>query len=236
MASRKSAPPSFVERPDEGAARESFVPELRTISTDAPPPKVDASPPFFLRSHPERWTVCGDAIVPEFGRLVIQAGVNGASDLGGKLDVNDARGMAERKGWTLIPVDCVPPEHVKPGQRPSYIYRPVGRPDVHLLIYERCYPGSTRIDRDEAGYLRFCAYLQERGIVPPPKLYALEKLRDKLVHQRDELRSKAAEHPAYAGALQVAERHVEVCEAAIAAHGHDAAVEHGDAPDMPVIA
>jgi hypothetical protein len=177
--------------------------------------------------------------VPEFGRLVVQAGVNGASDLGGRLDINDARGNVERKGWRIIPVDAVPPEHVPPGQRPSYLYRPKGRPDVHLLIYCKCYPGSDRIEQDTAGYLRFCAYLQERGYVERPRLYALRKLLDKLTHQHAELASKAAEHPAYAGALALAAHQVDVVTRAIAereAEPPDAPAMAGDALDMPVLA
>jgi len=236
-----SEPPPFLGRvgASEEAGREGFIPELRTLAGGEPPTRVVACPPFFLRVHPERWTVCADQVVPEFGRLVVQAGVNGASDLGGRLDVNDARGNAERKDWRIIPVDAVPPEHVPAGQRPSYLYRPKGRPDVHLLIYTKCYPGSDRIEQDTAGYLRFCAYLQERGYIERPRLYALRKLNDKLVHQHAELSSKAAEHPAYAGALALATRQLAVVQAAIEAREAEGpespASGAGDALDMPVL-
>lgn len=244
MASKRdNKPPSgFIEAPAgrarETAEGEAWVPDLRTVSADVPPTRVSACAPFFLRAHPDRWTVCGGELVPEFGRLVVQAGINGASDLGGKLDVNDARGMAERKGWVIVPVDAVPPEHVTPGQRPSYLYRPRGRPDVHLLIYERCFPGSERIERDDKRYVRFCKYLMERGIVPPPKAYALRQVAEKMQRQRDTLAGKAADHPSYTGALAESDKQLAVVLALLASiEASESASEAEDvALDLPVLA
>ena len=218
---KKGASPRFMPASDsassEMAPGNSYMPDLGPVTREAPPPKMAANAPYFLKAHPERWTVFGDTVIPAFGRLVLQAGVNGVSDLGGRLRAGDARNMAEESGWTIIPVGSIPETHRTPGEEPSYLYQPVGRPDVTLLIYERCYPGSDRVEPDQARYVEFCEYLQSSGIISPPILYALHKLKEKLVHERDSFATKALANASYKASLAIAAKHVEVVEAAIAA-------------------
>lgn len=208
--------PGFIPTGSESTGGTSFVPDLGPVTREQPPTKVQSCSPYLLKVHPERWTVCGDRIVPAFGRLVLQPGVNGMSDLGGRLRAGDARNMSEEAGWTIVPFASIPDSHQTAGQPKSYLYQPVGRPDVTLLIYERCYPGSDRIERDTVRYIEFCEYLMDLGIVPPPKLYALHKLREKLVKERDSFADKAQEHSSYKASLVVAQSHLDAVDAAIA--------------------
>lgn len=227
MAAKKKAPgfiPASTPAPSNGesAAGTAYVPDLGPVTRDVPVTRIGACSPFLLKSHPERWTVMRGTVIPCFGKLTIQPGVNGVSDLGGKIRAGDARNMAEEKGWTIIPVDAIPDAHATPGQPKSYLYRPAGRPDVTLLIYERCYPGSDRIDPDEARYVEFCQHLMTTGLVPAPKLYALHKMRERLVRDRDSAADRARENAHYQGALATAQAQLDAVDVAIAARESDA--------------
>ena len=222
MPPKKSAP-AFV--PTDAPARNggnAFVPDLGPVNRQAPVTRVDAQPPFLLKAHPERWTVMAGSIVPMFGRMVLQAGVGGVSArAGGKIDASDARNMTEERGWTLIPVDAIPDSHATTnadGQViKSYLYRPEGREDVTLLRYTRCFPGSSAIEVDEAGYVEFCDYLQSEGYIQPPAAYALEKLRARMERESGELSDRAREHSQYAEAAKRAKDQLGVVEAALSA-------------------
>jgi hypothetical protein len=217
-------PPAFVaiEPSTSQPSGAAYVPDLGPVSRAQPPTKVEAAPPFLLTAHPERWTVMGGKVVPLFGRLVLQAGVGGVSAKGGgKLDAADARNMAEDRGWRVIPVDAVPDAHASVDADgrivKSYLYRPEGRPDVTLLRYTKCFPGSAAIEVDEAGYLEFCDHLVTSGVIAPPQPYALEKLRARMEHEVGALVDRAREQSQYAGAAEAAKAQLAVVTAALEA-------------------
>lgn len=196
----------------------SYVPDLGPVGRSRPVTEIDACPPFLLKSHPERWTVMGGKVIPLFGRMVLQPGVGGVSARpGGKIDAGDARNMNEAKGWTLIPVNAVPDHHADADGVKSYLYRPEGREDITLLRYTRCFPGSKALEVDEVGYVEFCEYLMDTGIVERPKAYALEKLRMKLEREGGALTDRARDQSAYLGSAKEAQAQLAVVTAALAA-------------------
>ena len=204
---KANPPPGFVataepaaaasNAPSERAGGSSVVPNLGSVTRVTPYTRVEASVAFMLKAHPNRWTVLGGQVVPLFGRLVLQPGINGVQRIGTRLNASEARATAEDRGWKLIPFEAVPAHHVAPGQQPSYLYCPEGRPDATLLLYQRCYPGSERSDCDEVRYLEFCAHLETAGIINPPALWVLEQLAEKLHREADALADKAREHTSY---------------------------------------
>lgn len=223
MPPKKSAP-AFVptDAPAKSGGGAAYVPDLGPVNRSAPPTKVDACPPFLLKAHPERWTVMGGSIIPLFGRLVLQPGVSGVSARpGGKIDAADARNMSEDRGWTLIPVDAIPDHHASLDADgnvvKSYLYRPEGRPDVTLLKYTRCFPGSAQVEVDEAGYIEFCEYLMDTGVIERPRSYALEKLRGRMAHEAGELADRAKDQSAYAASAAKAAAQLAVVTEALAA-------------------
>lgn len=233
MPPKKSAP-AFVptDTPAKSGGGSAYVPDLGPVNRSAPPTKVDACPPFLLKAHPERWTVMGGKVIPCFGRLVLQAGVSGVSARpGGKIDAADARNMSEDRGWTLIPVDAIPDHHASldadGNMVKSYLYRPEGRPDVTMLRYARCFPGSAQVEVDEAGYVEFCEHLMDTGVVARPQAYALEKLRARMEHEAGELADRAKDQSAYSASAAKAAAQLAVVTEALAALR--AAPSHGSA-------
>lgn len=207
----KAKAPAFVptdtpQPTTESTGGRAYVPDLGAVTASRPVTRVDAQPPFLLKAHPERWTVMGGKVIPCFGRLVLQPGVGGvASRPNGKIDASDARNMAEQGGWVIVPTDAIPDAHADANGVKSYLYQPEGRPDVTLLRYVRCFPGSAVLEPDEVGYVEFCEHIMDTGVVPRPKAYALEKLRTRMEKEAGALADRARNQSAYtASAAQVA--------------------------------
>jgi hypothetical protein len=204
---KANPPPGFVataeaavtalNAPNERASGAAVVPDLGAATRVTPFTRVEASVAFMLKAHPNRWTVLGGQVIPLFGRLVLQPGINGVQRIGTRINASEAKATAEDRGWKLIPFDAVPPHHVAPGQQASYLYCPEGRPDATLLLYQRCYPGSERSDCDEVRFLEFCAHLETTDVIKPPALWVLEQLAEKLHREADALADKAREHTSY---------------------------------------
>lgn len=210
----KKLPPGFVPADvpspkTDNAGGEAYLPDLGSTIRVAPLTMVDPCAPFLLKAHPERWTVMGGKVVPSFGRLVMQSGVDGVEGRkGGKLDLGTARNMNEERGWTLIPPDAVPDSHATTDANgnkvKSYLYRPTGRPDVTLLIYTKVFPGSKQVEVDVPRYVEFCEHLIASGVIEGPKVYALEKLRARMEHEAAELGNRARQFAQYAPAAKSA--------------------------------
>lgn len=180
----------------EEAGYASYTPELGSTGREAPVPTMPSTAAFMLMAHPKRWTVIGGQVVPQFSRLALKSGVNGVEsrrqgDGKERLILTEARINAEAGGWTIIPFEAVPPNHVRPGARPSYLRQPKGRPDVTLLLYERCYPGDSAIGTDEPRYLEFCQHLIDSGVIAPPPVYILESMLAKAQHNANATADKA---------------------------------------------
>lgn len=185
--------------------------ELGTRS--APPPDIESAAPFYLKAHHERWTVIGGQVVPQFGKLKLQPGLNGASEdeRTKRLLFKVAQGQAEERDWVIIPWEAVPPEHLEEGEEPSYMVQVEGRPDVYLLRYERVFPGSSVRGTDEKGFLEFCAYLLEQGLIKPPPLYVLSRM---LEQKQSEL-ARASDKSARTGRFSLTVKRLEADVAAL---------------------
>jgi hypothetical protein len=118
-------------------------------------------------------------------------------------------------------VDAIPDSHATTNADghlvKSYLYRPDGREDVTLLRYTRCFPGSSAIEVDEAGFVEFCDYLQAEGYIKPPAAYALEKLRARMERESGELSDRAREHSQFAESAKRAKEQLGVVERALSA-------------------
>ena len=174
--------------PQPARAQQSNVPVPRREDEDAytptvglerasgsPPPMLPPSLPFLLTWHEERWLVMGDQVIPELRKWKLRAGINGVEahpKTGEIIAASLKTAMAEAE--TSHRVHFLPPDVDGPGT--SYLRKPKGT-DAVLLKWERTYSGSPQITCDEAGYVGWCRSLVERGIIPPPPLRVLERLR-----------------------------------------------------------
>jgi hypothetical protein len=209
-----SAPSNFTSSV-ESAAGSAVVPNMGVVPGGTPITRVEPSPPFLLKAHPSRWTVMGGKVIPQLGRVAFVEGLNSISRVGGRWNVSEARAASADRGWTVIPFAHIPPAHMQPGKEPSYLWSPEGRPDVTLSIYTRCYPGSERMDCDEARYLEFCEHLVTSGLIQPPQLWVLEQLAERLHREADGLADKAREHSVYKSASEKATAARDVVDALI---------------------
>lgn len=211
---------TFVD--DGAAAGETFLPDAGMSGRGGPPPtKVPACPAFYYAFDPNRWTVMGRQVVPAFVKVPFSDGVNGARairDREGRIvrfDMGDARAQHEERGRKIIPHEAVPAAHLKPGQRPSYIYRPKGRPDVHLSLYEKCYPGSEQVDCDEKRFLEWCTWLEAKGFITPVPLHVLRNLLDVKKAELGKTSDKALTNPSLRPLVERLAGDVEAIEEAL---------------------
>jgi len=191
--------------------------KMDLAAREAPPPDIESSAPFFLKAHPERWTVIGGQVVPAFGKLKLQPGLNGVGEdeRTKRILWKAAQGQAEERDWTIIPWEAVPPEHLEEGEEPSYLVQVEGRADCYLLRYERVYPGSKVRGTDEKGYLEFCAHLLEKGVLKPPQLYVLERMLEKAEQDLQSAEERASRTGKGARVVKRLQQDVEAIQAAI---------------------
>ena len=156
-------------RKKETANTETYHPNLASEEKGIRPPNLEPSPPFLLKFHPDRWVISKGSILPCFGKLKLQRGINRVDYRGGRFIVGEAKADAVRRGWTVIPIDIQ-------GPGTSYLRCPEGT-NAHILQWVKTYPGSSRMDRDDAGYIAFCEGLINDGHIEPPPLHILERMR-----------------------------------------------------------
>lgn len=179
-------------------------------------PRLTPRPPFLLIYHPERWTVIEGQVVPLFGSLKLQAGVNRIK-LGrdGRFQKLEAQAALEEQGWTVIPFDV-------DGPGTSYIQQ--AAPGIFVSRWERTFPGSSHIEVDSAGYAKWCRGLIDRGVIPRPQTYVLELLRAKRQREHDDLADKVATTPSLrANVVRVAED-LKAIDAELARYGRGEAL------------
>lgn len=188
----------------------------------SPPTKVDACPPFLVVHNPMRWTVLGGRVVPQFGRLPLVGGLNGCDETRNKVTgalvrVNSAyaRGDLQDRGKVIIPPDAIPDSHVRPGWAKSYLWNPKGRPDVNLLIYTKCFPGTAEVEIDEVRYLEWVDWLIETKVIEPAPTHVLRRMRAKKQSERDALADRAQTVPSLKKLVTLAEAEIEAIDAEI---------------------
>lgn len=185
MAKLKTPTPT-APTPTTEAAAGGWAPQFAE-ETRASMPRLPATPPKLLLYHPERFTVMGGQVIPLFGTMKLQAGIQRMKQgADGRFQKNEAEGSFAEQGWTVIPADV-------DGPGTSYI-RQVA-PAVFLSRWEKAYPGSSHVDTDEAAYVAWCRTLLDRGVIPRPAPYVLELLQAKKRKEHDDMADKVAAVP-----------------------------------------
>lgn len=202
-ANPKLTAPQAVNTPTD----EAYTPQVsRRADRGVPPPNLPQNPEFMLRFHPERFTVMCGRVIPSFAKFQLKAGVNGITlDREKRPRIDEAVIDQAKRGYKLLPFDV-------DGPGTSYIRRPIGTAGVHLLKFEQCFSGASHIACDEEGYSTWAASLVERGIVPPPAAYVLEKL----MKQRQDEAEQLADKPGASGKLRRLQSEIDVLESALA--------------------
>lgn len=196
--------PAFIVD-EEVAQGGTFLPHEGSTSRQGPPPTdVDSCDPFMFVYDPRRYTVMSGKVIPQFKSLKMTPGVNGVDEVrdrrtGERIAVKTgmARSQVEDRNQRIIPFDAIPPSqhHLHGNGGKSYLWRPAGRPDVHLSIWTRVFPGSKEIEVDEQAYIAWVEWLVETGIIPPPPAHVLRKLLSQRIEERDMLSDRAVTHP-----------------------------------------
>ena len=175
-------------------------------------PRIAPSPDFLLQVHPLSWEVKAGQIVPTARKLPVTPGVNNVDARRGVPDVSAAVLGRNQRGWVVIA-----PDLYEDDEGTGYVVRhPVqGGGVAHLTIFERCYPGSHRIDNDDAAEAAFWVQLIAEGKIPGPSPAALEELRERLDRAwvRASNRSKADE--AWSSKAEAAKAQLDVVAAAL---------------------
>lgn len=187
---------------NRGAARaESVIPPTSAGRDFTPYPAVDAAAAFVLVFDVHRWTIIDGLVVPELRCLHHIPGVDGV-DRGedGLPDATMATAQIEARGGKIIPFEI-------DGPGTSYMVRyQVGTAKdrktgaiVPIWSYhtkwETLWPGSGEIGTDAPAYARWLRSLVDRGFLPEPRPYVLERLRSHLTRRVDLARIKANGQP-----------------------------------------
>ncbi len=133
---------------------------------------VPACAKWFYMHHPNRWMFVDGEWLPQLAKFQIEPGLNAVDKRG---DHTIAKAQAEKKGWTLLPWDCIP-------ELGAYIREFDGRNGyVYLSAWEQVKQVGTQtyIKSDEAGYRDFLRELLKRGIVPAPDPDVLDQIKER---------------------------------------------------------
>lgn len=158
-----------------------ILPEIsgRNVEQD-PYPKIAPQPPFALVYAPDRWDVLEGRIVPMLYRLSYNPGSNGVARAnGGRPDPTDALAAVERQGHFALPWEYGGVRYLRAYQVGVAVDRRTGAP-VKVMSWhtrwEQLYAGSEVIQSDTAGYVAWLAGLLDRGLLPLPRPYVIERL------------------------------------------------------------
>lgn len=176
-------------------------------------PRVAPSPDFLLQIHPTSWCVKAGAVVPLARKLKVMPGVNNVESRRGVPDVSAAILGRNERGWLVVP-----PEWCTDDDGEGYVMQHRVHGGVaHLTIWERCYPGSQRIDNDDQAEAAFWTGLVRDGKIPGPAPAALEALREKCQRAYVEAANRRRADEAWATEAETAEARLDVVLNAIKA-------------------
>ena len=158
-----------------------ILPEIsgRNVEQD-PYPKIAPQPAFALVFAPDRWDVVEGQLVPMLYRLSYNPGSNGvARSQGGRPDPTDALASIERQGHYPLPWTIGGRSYLRAYQVGTAMDRRTGAP-VKVMswhtAWEQLYAGSEYIQADTAGYVAWLRDLIDRGLLPQPRPYVVERL------------------------------------------------------------
>lgn len=177
-------------------------------------PRISPSPDFLLQVHPMSWDVRAGHVVPVARKMPVTPGVNNVDSVRGRPDVSAAVLGRNQRGWVVIS-----PEWYADDDGVGYVMRhPVqGGGVAHLTIWERCYPGSTRIDNDDESEALFWLDLIKQGRIPAPSPAALEELRGQCETAWVRATNKRKNDEAWASEAEAAKARLDVVQAALKA-------------------
>jgi hypothetical protein len=154
-------------------------------------PRLDPRPAALLMFHPERWAVLAGHVVPLLARMPVVAGVGNVrlrNRKTGELSITAARTEREKRGWVVLM-----PDFEAPGTGISYLHTPCR--GVYLTRWETAHAGSSIVSTDLPGYVRWLRDLIDRGLLPRPKPYVLERIAAQLRQQVLELQDRVRTVP-----------------------------------------
>ena len=199
----------------ENTTAGGYLPQFGEVER-ANHPRLIPRPPFLLTYHPERWTVMHGMVIPLFGSLKLQAGVNRIRmTRDGRFMKLEAQASLEEQGWTVIPADV---------DGPNTSYMQQAAPGIFVSRWERCFPSSSHVEVDEIGYAKWCRSLIDRNVIPRPATYVLELLRGKRQHEHDDLADKVATSPSLRANVARCAADLQAIDAELARYGRGAPV------------
>jgi hypothetical protein len=149
-------------------------------------PRLDPKPPFVYAWHPQVWIIMAGKLIPGLSPRRLQPGVSNISaNRQGVVSINAMRDHVEARGWRLLPYAAAP-------DGVSYLRKtkvdPSGDGRMTRVHYhgfaERLFPGTNRIQTDEAAYTGWLTGLIARGIIAPcPEIVArgmAEKVQERI--------------------------------------------------------
>lgn len=199
----------------------AFVP-ADGVQRAAPATQADARAPFLFLYIPQRWAVQGGKVRPMLGTLKLIPGVDGVDQVlnrqTGAIDrviSTPAKIGAAERGRIVIPVDAIPDEWADDNGVKSYLRRPEGRGDLVISMFEKVYPGSKQIDRDDARYFEWLDWLVDSKTIPRCPEYMLTGLLTALTEQAARLQDRLAVQPSLAPDLERVKRDMAAVQAEI---------------------
>lgn len=170
-------------------------PEFATRVTGANHPHLDATPPYLLTFHAQRWMVMAGKLVPSLQAVPLVAGVNCVDiDKDGRVHFAKTRARLEEEGRVVVPYEWAPDGE-------SYI-RPVDtRPDggvniveAWISVFEHATNGSRSTTTDEDAYAAWLESLVASGKLPKCETSVIQRMHDQAENRAQEARAQAAKN------------------------------------------
>ena len=150
------------------------------------PVMLDSAYNFVYGHHETCWMVEGEDILPRLTSHPLLAGIDGVAVVEEpgrrpRYDLSAFRQVMSAQGIQIIPPDVDAPD------QPSYVLSYPGPRGtrVYLDRWTSCWPGSSRVSHDRAGYLDWLRDLLDRQVIEPPSVLGLETLCAELERERD---------------------------------------------------
>ena len=173
------------------------MPRATRPVVNAPP-----QPRFFFMSHPNRYDVIDGELLPHLAKFRLAPGVNGVEPTG---DYLVAKAGFERRGWSVIPWNCLEDFEAFGESYSEYLQYFEGKGGaIYTEIWVRPVQttgGVPRWNFDEAGYRKFQRDLIKGGHVPEPDPSRLDVIESKAQARIDRIEPRAANAPQLQRAL-----------------------------------
>lgn len=149
----------------------------------AQPTKLPPNTPYYIAIHPSHWHVSNGLLIPSYKTIPVAAGVEGAVVKNGSVVMDGPKGVAARRGYTVLPTAIGGKSYLTSVQVPGGTH--------YLTIWETARSGEDTTDFDEVGYHAWVWALVNAGKIPGPSSSGLRRLRADLSIQHLKAASKA---------------------------------------------